>query len=64
MSDKNIDDLSLRIGSLAEALVAGVLRALAARKDHGLPAGQLGGCVPVDGGVLRVTVTFGETAGS
>jgi hypothetical protein len=65
MNDK-ASPLAVRVSELAEAMVEGVLRALAARKEFILPPGStLGGCAPIPGdggtyGTLRIAVTIGD----
>ena len=64
MDQKEAEALALRVSSLAEAMVSGVLRALAAREEFTLPPGStLGGCMPItDGGIngtMRISITLG-----
>jgi hypothetical protein len=62
------ESLALRVSALAEAIVSGVLRAMAAREEFTLPADStFGGCMPVGGngngngveGTLRISITLG-----
>lgn len=63
MAEMQSADFAARVGDLAEALLGGVLRALAARKEFVLPPGStIGGCTPIGDGddcaKMRVAVTI------
>ena len=63
---------TLRMSQLAEAMVGGVLRAFAARKDYSLPPlGTVGGCIFVDDDgdpsgkrIMKISITFGPGSSS
>jgi hypothetical protein len=69
MNEKQSAAFVVRMSQLSEAMVSGVLRALAARKEFPLPKGSIiGGCFPIDedcdkpGGRVRISITFGENS--